>query len=87
MNIRDSVKAILSDKNVRNKGLHVKHIASHILNMNTNLFYCESVGYEELKLKVNRMLLYDVNKIKGSQFERVINPKTNKYRKGCYRLK
>ncbi len=88
MNIKDSVKIILSDKTARQKGLHVKHIARHILNMNSNLFYTEGIpAYEDLKIKVNRVLLYDVNKRKGSLFSRVINPKTKKYRKGWYRLK
>jgi hypothetical protein len=87
MNIRDSVRSILSDKKARQQGLHVKHIARHILNMNSNLFnHDENPGYEALKAKVNRMLLYEVKKKKGL-FTRVINPKTNKYRKGWYRLK
>gem|GEM_PF-1988917 len=88
MNIRDSVKIILADKRARQQGLHVKHIARHILNMNSNLFYNDGIpAYEDLKIKVNRLLLYDIKKRKGSLFTRVINPKTNKYRKGWYRLK
>jgi hypothetical protein len=88
MNIRDSVRSILSDKKAKQQGLHVKHIARHILNMNSNLFnHAENPGYEALKAKVNRMLLYDIKKKKGSLFARVVNPKTNKHRKGWYRLK
>ncbi|MFW6327009.1 MAG: hypothetical protein ACOC2F_01720 [Bacteroidota bacterium] len=87
MNIKESIRFILSDKKAKHQGLHVKHITRHILNMNNNLFASESLGYEALKLKVNRILLYDVKKKKGSMFARVINTKTNKYRKGRYRLK
>ena len=87
MNIKESIKIILSDKKAKHQGLHVKHIARHILNMNNNLFANESLSYEALRIKVNRLLLYDVNKKKGNLFTRVINSKTNKYRKGYYRLK
>jgi hypothetical protein len=88
MKIRESVKIILSDKKARQQGLHVKHITRHILNMNSNLFNAaQNPDYEALKAKVNRMLLYDVKKKKNSLVARVINPKTNKFRKGWYRLK
>jgi hypothetical protein len=88
MDIREHVIKILSDKKARQTGLHVKHIARHILNMNNNLFSAEeNLSLESMKGKVNRMLLYDIRKKKGSQFARVINPKTNKYRKGIYKMK
>ncbi len=88
MKIRESVKIILADKKARQQGLHVKHIARHILNMNNNLFSKdENPGYEVLKTRVNRLLLYDVKKKKGNIFARVKNPKTSKYRKGVYRLR
>jgi hypothetical protein len=88
MKIKDSVKLILSDKKARQTGLHVKHIARHILNMNNNLFSDgENLNFESVKVKVNRILLYDVRKKRGSLFVRVINPKTKKFRKGVYKLK
>ncbi len=87
MNIKESIKIILSDKKAKHQGLHVKHIARHILNMSNNLFANESLSYEALKIRVNRILLYDIKKEKGSIFARVVNPKSNKYRKGYYRLK
>ena len=87
MDIRNSVKIILSDKKARQTGLHVKHKDRHILNMNNNLFSeAETNRLESLKVKGNRMLIYDVRKKKGSQFARVINPKTKKYRKGVYKM-
>jgi hypothetical protein len=88
MEIRNFVIKILSDKKARHTGLHVKHIALHIYCMNNNLFSNgENPTLETLKEKVNRILLYDVRKKKGSTFSRVINPKTKKYRKGVYKLK
>lgn len=87
MDIRESVRIILSEKKARQHGLHVKHITSHILNMNRNLFSDDvNPCYQKLKIKINSLLLYDVKKKKGRQFSRVINPKTEKYRKGWYKL-
>src|SRR5690606_12720129 len=88
MNIRDSVRLILSDKKARQNGLHVNHITRHILNMNNNLFSeGQSLSFDSLKKKVNRILLYDTHKSKSPQITRVLNPKTLKYRKGVYKLK
>ncbi len=88
MKIKESVKRILSDKKARQTGLHVKHITQHILNMSNTLFSeGENLSFESLKTKVNRILLYDIRKKKGSLFARVKNPKTKKFRKGVYKLK
>ena len=88
MNLRESIIRVLSDKKAKREGLHVKHIARHIFNAN-HLLFPEDVelDYEKLKDRVNRILLYDVNKKRKGMFVRVINPKTNKYRKGWYKLK
>lgn len=87
MNLRESIIQILSNKKAKKEGLHVKHIARHIFNSNNNLFSDENeVDFETLKKRVNRILLYDANKKRKGMFVRVINPKTQKYRKGCYKL-
>ena len=87
MELRDSIREILSNKKTKKEGLHVKYIASHILNNNRTLFPDENdLPFEVLKQRINAILLYDINS-KNSEFSRVINPKTNKYRKGVYKLK
>ncbi|MDD4144356.1 MAG: hypothetical protein PHN68_06955 [Prolixibacteraceae bacterium] len=87
MELRDSIREILSDKKTKTDGLHVKYIASHILNNSRTLFPDENdPTFEVLKQRINGILLYDINS-KNSEFERVTNPKTNKYRKGVYKLK
>jgi len=88
MNLRESIIQILSDKKAKKEGLHVKHIARHIYNNNRLLFTDEpELDYEIIKEKVNRILLYDVNKKRKDRFVRVVNPKTDKYRKGWYKIK
>ena len=85
--LRDSVREILAQSTIRNKGLHVNHIARHIINQNRNLFSDEQeFSYETIKSRINQMLLYDTRR-KNGEFTRVKNTKTNKYRKGVYRLK
>jgi hypothetical protein len=88
MNLKESIIQILSDSKAKKEGLHVKHIARHIYNRNNSLFSDGSeVDFDTLKNRVNRILLYDVNKKRKGIFVRVLNPKTQKYRKGRYRLK
>ena len=88
MNLKENIVQILSDKKARREGLHVKHIARHIYNANHLLFPDDAeVDYDKLKERVNRLLLYDIKKNRKRTFSRVINPKTNKYRKGRYKLK
>ncbi len=88
MNIRESIYLILSDKKVKTQGLHVKHIALHICNLNNNLFSNDiETDFENLKRKVNRILANDVKKKRKNLFVKVINPKTKKLRKGYYKLK
>ncbi|MDD4107606.1 MAG: hypothetical protein PHH93_02685 [Prolixibacteraceae bacterium] len=87
MELRDSIREILSDKRTKTDGLHVKYIARHILNNNRTLFPDEDeLSFEVIKRRINSILLYDT-KQKKSEFARVINLKTNKYRKGVYKLK
>jgi hypothetical protein len=43
--------------------------------------------FDNLKKKVNRILANDVKKKRKNVFIRVINPKTNKFRKGYYKIK
>jgi hypothetical protein len=88
MNLKISICQILSDQRAKREGLHVKHIARHIYNLNNNLFSNgNETDFEILKRKVNRILANDVKKKRKNLFVKVINPKTNKYRKGYYRLK
>lgn len=89
MNLKESIFQILSsDKKVKTQGLHVKHIALHICNHNNNLFsVVNEIDFDNLKRKVNRVLANDVKKKRKNVFVKVLNPKTNKYRKGYYRLK
>jgi len=87
MVLRESVREILSEKKIRRDGLHVKHIARHVINQNRTLFSDEQeLAYDAIKSRINQMLLYDANR-KTGEFTRVKNPKTKKYRKGVYRLK
>lgn len=87
MVLRESVREILSEKKIRREGLHVKHIARHVINQNRTLFSDEQdFSYEIIKSRINQMLLYDAGR-KNGEFTRVKNPKTSKYRKGVYRLK
>lgn len=88
MKLRESIILVLSDKKAKREGLHVKHIARHIYNTNHVLFPEDTeMEYDKLKEKVNRILLYEVNKKRKGIFARVVNPKTAKYHKGRYRLK
>lgn len=87
MNLKESIQKILSVKKVKREGLHVKYIAMHILNINNTLFSeGNDISFVTFKRKVNRILSNDVKKRKNV-FMRVKNPKTNKFRKGYYKLK
>lgn len=88
MNLKESILQILSDKKAKREGLHVKHIARHIHNLNNNLFSdVNENGFDILKRKINRILANDVKKKRNNLFVKVVNPKTNKFRKGYYKLK
>ena len=88
MKLKESILLILSDKKAKRDGLHVKHIARHIYNINNNLFSARNeIDFVNLKRKVNRILANDVKKKRNNLFAKVVNPKTNKFRKGVYKLK
>jgi translation elongation factor EF-Ts len=88
VNLKESIREILSDKKAKRDGLHVRHIALHIRNHNNTLFSdVNDIDFDILKKKVNRILANDVKKKRNSVFMKVINPKTNKFRKGYYKLK
>ena len=88
MNLKESIFQILSDKKAKRDGLHVKHIARHIHNLNNNLFSdLSEFDFDNLKRKVNRILSDDVKKKRNNLFVKVVNPKTKKFRKGVYKLK
>jgi translation elongation factor EF-Ts len=88
MNLKKSICEILSDKKAKREGLHVRHIALHIRNHNNTLFSDgNDIAFDILKRKVNRILANDVKKKRNNLFMKVINPKTNKFKKGYYKLK
>jgi len=88
MNLKESILLILSDRKAKRDGLHVKHIARHIYNINNNLFSdWNEIDFDNLKRKVNRILANDVKKKKRNLFVKVINPKTKKFRRGYYKLR
>ncbi|KAF0237536.1 MAG: hypothetical protein FD181_1774 [Prolixibacteraceae bacterium] len=88
MNLKESILLILSNKKAKRDGLHVKHIARHIHNLNNNLFSdANENGFDILKRKVNRILANDAKKKRKNMFVKVLNPKTNKFRKGYYKLR
>lgn len=88
MHLKESIHKILSDKKLKKGGLHVKHIAIHILNSKNTLFTDgNDIDFDELKRKINQILASDVRKKKNSLFSKVLNPKTNKFKKGYYKLK
>ena len=87
MNLKESIRNILSISKAKKEGLHVKHIARLIINEQINFFTDSSeFNFEEIKKKVNAILLQDIKK-KNSEFKRVKNPKTKKFRKGVYKFK
>jgi len=88
MNLKESIFQILSDKKAKRDGLHVKHIARHIHNINNNLFsVMNETDFDVLRRKINRILANDVKKKRNNLFVKVVTPKTNKFRKGVYKLK
>ncbi len=88
MNLKESIQNILSDKKAKREGLHVRHITRHVLNMNNTLFSeREDISFDVFIRKVNRILANDVKKKRNNVFIKVVDPKTNKYRKGVYKLK
>jgi hypothetical protein len=87
MELRVLIRNVLSLAKAKKDGLHVKHIARIIINESRTLFSDESeFNFDEIKRKVNAILLQDIRK-KNSEFKRVKNPKTKKYRKGVYKIK
>ena len=88
MNLKESIFQILSDKKAKRDGLHVKQIARHIHNINNNLFsVMNETDFDVLRRKINRILANDVKKKRNNLFVKVVNPKTDKFRKGVYKLK
>jgi len=88
VNLKESIQKILSDKKVKSDGLHVKFIAMHVLNLNNTLFSeGNDICFAIFKRKVNRILANDVKHKRKNVFIRIKNPKTNKFRKGYYKLK
>lgn len=87
MDLKESIRQILSDKKAKKEGLHVNHIVAHIINNNSSLFPDkDELGREELKKKVGAFLSNNVKR-SNSDFSKVKNSKTNKFKKGWYKIK
>lgn len=84
-NYKEQIINILSEKKIKHSGLSVEAIAKHILNETSNLF-SETEDFENVKKKINSVLLADVNRKSGNTFAKVKNSKTGKFRKGYYKL-
>lgn len=88
MDIKEEIRKILSEKENKKEGLHVSKITDRIIEVNNNLFSgSELHGKEQLQSKINGILLSDINKKSGSEFSKVKNSKTNKFKKGFYKIK
>jgi hypothetical protein len=86
-NIRTMIDSILSEKGAK-KGLHVNVISAYIFNETVDLFALpeDQMDYQVLKKKVNAILAAGVKKKKGGKYRKVKNPKTEKFRKGFYKI-
>lgn len=82
---RESIYEVL--EHAGRAGLHVNLIALHLINRLTELFDSEPLDREEVKLKVNRILLAESKKKRGGMFAHLLNPKTGKPFKGRYRVR
>lgn len=86
--LKELIGKILSDNKYKVTGLHVSEIAKIIYNKNTGLFPEDSVGtIEQLKNKVNQILYADSRRKTGNEYSVVKNLKTNKAKKGYYKIK
>lgn len=76
---------MLSEKENKKEGLHVSEIADRIIAANSN----QTLGQDksQLQTKINGILLTDINRKSGNEFSKVKNPKTNKFKKGFYKIK
>jgi hypothetical protein len=68
------------------RGLHITSITLLLVNRFTQLFDEAPLDKNKVKLKVRRILLYEVQKKRNGLFVRVKDPKTQKYRRGRYRV-
>ncbi|MDR1762885.1 MAG: hypothetical protein LBR64_02850 [Dysgonamonadaceae bacterium] len=82
---RESIYEILQPAG--SSGLQVEIIALHLINKFLGLFDAKPLDREKVKSKVNRILLADVKRKRGSVFARAINPKTGRPFRGRYRVK
>jgi hypothetical protein len=83
---KESINEILSLDEARS-GLHISSIARHLVNKYTDLFAeTEPLDFDKVLLKVSRILMSDV-KSRNGYFEKVVNPKTRKNRRGYYKIR
>lgn len=88
MEIKEEIRKVLSEKENKRVGLHISEIADKIIAAKNNLFSGNELPDKvQLQTRINGILLSDVNKKSGSEFSKVKNPKTNKFRKGFYKVR
>lgn len=86
LNLKEEIKKVLNEKKI--EGLHVSEITDRIIASNNNLFTASELPEkEQLIKKINGILHSDVNKKSGNEFSKVKNHKTNKFKKGYYKIK
>ena len=87
--LREKIKNVLSEKDTKN-GISIDEITHRIVNSSMNLFDQANETYNvdliKLKSSINAILSNESNKPKG-EYSKVKNPKTNKFRKGIYKIK
>jgi hypothetical protein len=81
---KESIREVLDGAKY---GLYVDDIATQLVNKFSDVFSeKEPLEFEKVKSKSNGILLSETKKPNGI-FTKVKNPKTNKYKKGIYKLK
>lgn len=88
--LRDKIKEVFSEKEAMKNGLSIENAFGIIVNTSKNLFNQEDESYNvdlsKLKSRINAILSNESNKPDGD-YSKVKNPKTNKFRKGIYKIK
>lgn len=51
MDLKESIKEILSEKKARKEGLHINHIVAHIINRDKNLESTPRSGFSKIGFK------------------------------------
>lgn len=88
--LREKIKNVLSEKDSTKNGLSIESIFGRIVNTSKDLFNQDDESYNvdlsKLKGRINAILSSESIKANGD-YSKVKNPKTNKFRKGIYKIK